>query len=322
MPSADTSEATPHGAVAIPLTNGGSVLVDEEDICRVSEYRWHRRDRKNGISYAYAMMHLEGKRKTVSMHRFLYGLSRDDRVQVDHRNHDGLDNRRSVNLRLASPAQNTANSRKLTATTSRYIGVYWKERERKWIAQIRVGSRSAAKLFFLGRFDTESEAAFAYQVGAPLLKDPDFIHPTAIPAHEIPSPSRQGEIRRQVLAKIKSVVRGGKGRLNCGSGYLGVSRRSLGPRYKNMATLPHWQCNAMVRGRVLYLGLYHTEIEAAYAYNVARDLDPRNRKTNILPGTPILAESRKREIKEYVVSKIDGAFNEHPGTMKPGSSVS
>jgi hypothetical protein len=76
---------------------------------------------------------------------------------TDHINHDGLDNRRS-NLRPVTPAQSAANRRPQIGSSSRYKGVQWSTRGRKWSAVINVAGRRR----YLGLFVDEEEAALAY----------------------------------------------------------------------------------------------------------------------------------------------------------------
>lgn len=86
----------------------------------------------------------------------------DRRIMVDHRNHDGLDNRRA-NLRVGTQADNNANQRKRSRpTSSRYKGVYWSNTYGVWIAEIKgpVGRKH------LGRFEDETEAAKVYDDAA------------------------------------------------------------------------------------------------------------------------------------------------------------
>jgi len=79
-----------------------------------------------------------------------------DGWEVDHANHDGLDNRRA-NLRLATRSQNIANQRKKRGASS-YKGVYRLRDCNRWGAQIyRNGSKR-----HLGTFKDEVDAALAY----------------------------------------------------------------------------------------------------------------------------------------------------------------
>jgi hypothetical protein len=80
---------------------------------------------------------------------------------VDHRNTNGLDNRRE-NLRLATYSQNNCNTAKRKNTSSRFVGVSFDKRRRRGVAYINYNG----KRILLGRFDSEIEAARAYDAAA------------------------------------------------------------------------------------------------------------------------------------------------------------
>jgi|SRR6516162_8902626 hypothetical protein len=90
------------------------------------------------------------------MHRVILGIT-DPKVQADHINGNGLDNRR-VNLRIVTNKQNSHNSRPHRDGSSKYRGVSWDQSRRRWRAQYAIDGRPK----FLGRFDSEVEAAKAY----------------------------------------------------------------------------------------------------------------------------------------------------------------
>ena len=97
-------------------------------------------------------------RKSVSLHRFILGLTPGDGLIGDHKNRDGLDNRR-CNIRAATPAQNSANALHGRGA-SRFKGV---SRNRgKWRSEIRAYGVTRN----LGRFTSEEEAARAYDRAA------------------------------------------------------------------------------------------------------------------------------------------------------------
>lgn len=138
-------------SVAIPLKNGGVAWVDAEDAALVNGYRWRRRDKKNGRSYAQTRI----RKRTVLMHRFI--LAVPPGLLTDHRDRDGLNNRR-LNIRMATTRQNNANAIKVRGT-SKYKGVVWHKRTGKWLAQVGKGK-------YLGCFVNELAAALAYNVAA------------------------------------------------------------------------------------------------------------------------------------------------------------
>lgn len=80
--------------------------------------------------------------------------------EVDHRNGDGLDNRRD-NLRYATRARNTAN-RASVGGSSRFKGVSWSKRDKIWYANICVNYRT----IYLGTYRNEEDAARAYDAAA------------------------------------------------------------------------------------------------------------------------------------------------------------
>ncbi len=80
--------------------------------------------------------------KTLYVHRVIWCLhtGRDltPRVQIDHINHDRLDNR-ICNLRETDNTGNSMNKTMRTANTSGATGVYWHKAAGKWRAFITVG---------------------------------------------------------------------------------------------------------------------------------------------------------------------------------------
>lgn len=149
----------------IPLSRGLVALVSERDFERVSRYKWSC----DGNGYACRMesYYVDGKRqrRKIMLHRFILGAPAH--LQVDHINHNILDNRRE-NIRLVTRRQNRANSRPKRTGTSRYKGVHWHRRDQKWCAMIRAGGVK----YHLGTFANEAEAAKAYDRAARKLVGP------------------------------------------------------------------------------------------------------------------------------------------------------
>jgi hypothetical protein len=85
-----------------------------------------------------------------------------DCEEVDHVNHNGLDNRRQ-NLRAATRLQNSANKRKRKdGLTSHYRGVNWDKSKDTFVAQICANGKKVK----LGSFASEEAAAIMYNIFA------------------------------------------------------------------------------------------------------------------------------------------------------------
>lgn len=143
----------------IPITRGLTALVDNEDFEALTAWKWQAspRDRPNGqIFYATRKGGRESNARkvtTVYMHRQILGVVGRS-IRVDHANGNSLDNRR-VNLRLATPSQNSGNIRLVRSNTG-YKGVSFN------------GARFNVKLCdkHVGNFRTAEEAAAAYDKAA------------------------------------------------------------------------------------------------------------------------------------------------------------
>lgn len=142
----------------IPLSQGLVTIIDDEDAERVLAVGgWFAHVKKGGLAYARCNVPADGgARRGVLLHTFLTGWP-----LVDHRNGDGLDNRRA-NLRRATKSQNGANQRIAARNTSGFKGVSWHKASQKWDAHIRANGRQR----HLGLFLSPEEAARAYDAAA------------------------------------------------------------------------------------------------------------------------------------------------------------
>ena len=117
--------------VRVPLTQGLEAVVDLADLALVEGRNWHAH--RGGLTF-YALTGVAAStprgRTELPMHRAIMGCGDGD-PDVDHIDHDGLNNRRS-NLRLATESQNLANQRPQTGRSSRFKGVHWNKQRQRW----------------------------------------------------------------------------------------------------------------------------------------------------------------------------------------------
>lgn len=71
----------------------------------------------------------------------------DEKLQVDHIDHDRLNNR-PENLRLVSQHENLKNVSKKARNTSGVVGVSYITRDRRWVAQIYIDKKSTNLGYF------------------------------------------------------------------------------------------------------------------------------------------------------------------------------
>lgn len=146
--------------VAQAKSEGKFTIVDPSDFYLLNAFDWLTCGRDNNLYAARVIRSKTGQLNTILMHRQI--LNAPPGLLVDHSNTNSLDNRRS-NLRLATPSQNSCNSRRdKSKTYSRYRGVSFCKRKQKWFAAIRNQGRK----LWLGYFDNEIDAALAYNQAA------------------------------------------------------------------------------------------------------------------------------------------------------------
>lgn len=138
----------------IPLTLGLWALVDDIDYEALSRHKWCASKNKDANTYYALRATPRPNKSTVQMHREI--LKPPPNIKVDHRNRNGLDNRRS-NIRLATSSQNCCNSIKPCTNTSGYKGVSWDKSRKKWRAYIKINGRYIT----VGRFANKMSAVQA-----------------------------------------------------------------------------------------------------------------------------------------------------------------
>lgn len=137
---------------------GYKVLIDDEDWDRVKQYRWRKSSKnKAGAVYIRAHQYVNGKRVDIALHRFIMGCVYGDGKEVDHINHNTLDNRK-YNLRLCTEQENNQNRRKPVTNTTGYKGVYISTGDNRWRARYKHNGKNIQ----IGTYGTPVEAAIAY----------------------------------------------------------------------------------------------------------------------------------------------------------------
>lgn len=142
----------------IPLTQGYVAIIDNRDFERVSRYKWCACKCNNKI---YAQTSRDSLGGAVRMHRFILRLERGNPLQADHKDGNGLNNRRR-NLRRATVQQQRMNTAKIQGCVSEYKGVHFHKPTRTWNARIKFNR----KFISLKYHTTEIEAARAYNAKA------------------------------------------------------------------------------------------------------------------------------------------------------------
>ena len=140
----------------ISLTQDKVALVDDWEYENLNKYKWCVRKCQNT---SYATRRSARKNKTIYMHHLILPLASN--LEVDHIDKDGLNNQRH-NLRLCTRQQNMMNKKPSSSYYSKFKGVTWYKRQCKWVTRITINRRRVC----LGYFDSEKEAAFAYNVAA------------------------------------------------------------------------------------------------------------------------------------------------------------
>jgi hypothetical protein len=113
-------------------------LIDEEDFDMVSKYTWWIKQN----NYIYTQTSGRKNRTSIYLHRLI--MNTEKGFEVDHINHNPLDNRKS-NLRICTRSQNNMNK----------LGIHGIDfNKNKWRARIKVNGKEK----HLGLFKTYEEA--------------------------------------------------------------------------------------------------------------------------------------------------------------------
>lgn len=139
------------GTAFIHLPNGMLAMISVKDVLLVKELCWGGLCGGGG-NYVRSS-------SGIYLHRLILGVVRDRTRQVDHRDGNPLNNRRS-NLRIKSRSANIQKSRRAPGKSG-YRGV-WSPRKGVFAARLTVDR----KMIHLGEFSSLEEAAAAYNRAA------------------------------------------------------------------------------------------------------------------------------------------------------------
>ncbi len=149
----------------IPLSKQGKnkgkyfAQIDDEDYDFLMQWRWYVKINK-GLFYARRFSYeITNNRIEILMHRIIMNCP----VQklIDHKDRNGLNNQKS-NLRICTQSQNTMNATVRKNKTSKYKGVYWNRKNKRWTVNININKKRK----HVGVFLKENDAGLAYNEAA------------------------------------------------------------------------------------------------------------------------------------------------------------
>lgn len=143
------------------MTQGKVALVSDIDFESLNTHKWLALKSKGTFYAARGSKSEDGlaSRRLILMHREILGAMKEP--EGDHQDGNGLNNQRE-NLRPSTTSQNQMNRRKRASGSSKFKGVCWSKFAGRWLSRIK----AKEKRIFLGFFDSEEDAARAYDTAA------------------------------------------------------------------------------------------------------------------------------------------------------------
>lgn len=145
IPIPDTSQinVNDQGQTVIELFNKqkekvAETIIDKDMAIELSKYRWHL------SKDMYVQSHINGK--VVLLHRFVKGYTGPH--CIDHDDSNTLNNQDS-NLNIATRLENARNRRSGKNSSSKYVGVSYCKRRKKWRAQLKFKEQLFCRYFLV-----------------------------------------------------------------------------------------------------------------------------------------------------------------------------
>lgn len=130
--------------------DGSFFTVDLADLDLVKSRTWCKKS--NGLNSVYVVSNQRcgHRNRQIYLHRLLLALSEGI---VDHKNGNGLDNRRS-NLRIATKAENARNTAQVSRRRDMVKCVYYHKKQKSFMVRLNFNGKSK----FMGYRKTKEEA--------------------------------------------------------------------------------------------------------------------------------------------------------------------
>lgn len=135
-------------------------LYDDADHELISKYKWRvQKGRNTFYAVTYIRDGVRKYRSSYGMHQLLVSVEKGK--CRDHKNRNGLDNRRE-NLRISTIQENNRNATIQRNNTTGYRGVDYNKNHKLFRARVNINRKSV----YCRYFKTKEEAALAYNEAA------------------------------------------------------------------------------------------------------------------------------------------------------------
>ena len=142
----------------IKTKKGLTIFVDDNMYDRCMQFTWIAHKNPNTWYATTQVKCPDGKYSQFSIHQLILNFPS---LRIDHKDGNGLNNTID-NIRPATVSQNAMNNKKRINTSSKFKGVSWDKRKKKWAVCLRVNKIQ----FRFGYYDCEVAAALQYDTHA------------------------------------------------------------------------------------------------------------------------------------------------------------